>query len=382
MQIYLDNSATTKCCEAAQDAVLQTMCEDYFNPAAMYKPAVDVEKRVETARREIAAEMGADAADVFFVSGGTEADNIVICGGQNTARKGISRMICGPSEHPAVFRCFEAMAAQGHDVQYLHCNAQGDIDPDELAELVDETTRLVSVMHVNNEFGTVADLAALRTVIRKRNPETVFHSDGVQAFGHLPSAAVEADAYSISGHKFHAPKGIGALLLRKGRVKAQGALGGAQESGLRAGTLNVPGICGMAAALYEWKREGNDGIERIRQMKLRLAESLLSLPDVLVNGPSLESGAPHIVNLSFLGVRGEVLLHALEEKGIYVSTGSACSSKKRGKNRVLASIGVEDGCAESAVRFSLGRFNTMEEMDATANAIAELLPMLRRFRPR
>ena len=381
-QIYLDNSATTAVCEAARQAACQAMEFNYYNPAALYKPAVALEKQIEAVRQDMAGGMGATAAELTFVSGGTEANHIAILGLSALARNKKYRFVCGPMEHPAVYRCFEVLAERGHEVVTLHCDPEGKIDAAELESVVNADTALVSIMHVNNELGAVADLAALQAAIAKANPNTVFHSDGVQAFAHLLPSHLPVDAYSLSGHKCHAPKGSGALLLRKGRARAAGPPGGGQEGGVRSGTLNVPGILGLGAAYACWKEQAGEQLAQMKACKQRLATALLSLPDVLLNGPAVESGAPHILNLSFMGVRGEVLLHALEEKGILVSTGSACSSRRAGQNRALAAIGVEGERAGAAVRFSLGRFNTLAEMDRVAEEIGQLLPLLRRFQPR
>lgn len=381
MSIYLDNSATTRCCEAAKQAVLETLCEDFYNPHALYAPAVMMERKIEEARSDMAAAMGVATGELYFCSGGTEADNIALLGHASRQRNQNARYICGPAEHSAVYQCFEELAESGADVHFLHCDEKGNIDLAELREVINESTVLVSVMHVNNEFGAVANIQNIAQIVHEANPHTYFHSDGVQAFGHLPPSKIAADAYSISAHKFHGPKGTGALMLRK-TMRCQGQRGGGQENGLRSGTLNTGGILGMAAAYADWAQNSEKEIEHSLTCKKALADALLSLPDVLLNGPEINKGAPHILNVSFMGVRGEVLLHALEEKDIYVATGATCSSKKKGKNRVLSAIGVTDARAESALRFSLGRFNTREEMDEVANAVAELLPTLRRFHPR
>ncbi len=380
--IYLDNSATTRVSAGAAAAARHYMTEEFFNPSAMYAPAVQVEREVERVRAELAASLGAKPSELYFTSGGTESDNIAILGTASVQRDPHARYITTEMEHPAVYNVFLALARTGADVVFLKPDSAGRIDPAALAEAVNERTALVSVMHVNNEFGSVQDLAALSSAIAAKNPETYFHSDGVQGFGKLPFGPLPVDLYSISGHKFHAPKGIGALLMKKRVKNAGGQLGGGQERGVRSGTTNASGIAAMGAAFEELRAAEAENLRHMRELKLLLANYLLSLPDVLLNGPKAEEGAPHILNCSFLGVRGEVLLHALEERGIYVSTGSACSSHKKGKNRVLASIGVEGERAEGAIRFSLSAENTPEEMARTAGEISNLLGVLRRFRRR
>jgi cysteine desulfurase len=237
-------------------------------------------------------------------------------------------------------------------------------------------------MHINNETGAINDIAGAFALIKRLAPQALLHVDGVQAFCKTPFSKLPCDLYSISGHKFHGPKGAGALFVKSGTPFTGGLIGGGQERGLRSGTTNVPGILGMDAALNEYRKQQVAWIENMRACKLRLANHIQGIQDAILNGPPPEQGAPHILNASFLGVRGEVLLHALEQKGILVSTGSACSAHKKGKNRVLSAMGVEGARQEGAIRFSLSPFNTAEEMDQTAQAISELTVYLRRFKRR
>lgn len=379
--IYLDNAATSPASAASAMAVMKTMCEDFYNPASLYGPAIRVENQVESARRSLAAYLGHPADSLYFTSGGTESDNIAILGTADVQRKGIWRYICGPAEHPAVYECFQALSRQGQEVLYLHCGEDGSLDLGELADLIDEKTVLVSIMHVNNEFGAVTDLSAVAEVVRKTNPNTLLHSDGVQAALHLPQMLCPVDLYSLSAHKFHGPKGVGALL-RGPRARAKGQLGGGQEGGFRSGTTNSSGILGMSVALEEARDTLADRLARMECCKAHLVQGLGNFEDVLINGPRPESAAPHILNVSFMGIRGEVLLHALEEQGVLVSTGSACSSKKHGINRILAAIGVTGPRAESALRFSFSHLNTVSEMDDVLNALEELIPFHRKFQRR
>ncbi|MPM94278.1 Cysteine desulfurase IscS [bioreactor metagenome] len=237
-------------------------------------------------------------------------------------------------------------------------------------------------MHVNNEVGAVNDLSAVSALVKTRAPNAVVHSDGVQAFCKLPFSRTAADLYSISAHKFHAPKGVGALMVRSGVKFAGGQIGGGQEKNLRSGTMNVPGILGLDAALAAYRQEQGAWISRMRACKTRLAENLLSIPDAQVNGPSPECGSPHILNVSFPGVRGEVLVNALSEREIYVSTGSACSAHQKGQNRILTAMGITSARAEGVLRFSFCPFHTPDEMDRTAQALLEQVAFLRRFQRR
>jgi cysteine desulfurase len=379
--IYLDNSATTRPLPAAAEAVRRCLTEAYFNPSSAYGPAVAVERSVEGARARLAQALGASPSEIIYTSGGTESNNMAILGTQNI-RRTRGALITTAVEHPSVFEVFRTMERSGYEAAYIGVDATGAVRLDALETALSERTALVSIMHINNETGAVNDIADAYALIRRRAPQALLHVDGVQAFCKAPFGKPPCDLYSISGHKFHGPKGIGALYIRAGTPFAGGQIGGGQERGLRSGTTNAPGILGMDAALSEYRAQQAGWIDTMRACKLRLANHLQAIPDAVLNGPPPENGAPHILNASFLGVRGEVLLHALEQKGILVSTGSACSAHKKGKNRVLSAMGVEGARQEGAIRFSLSPFNTLEEMDQAAQAIGELIVYLRRFKRR
>ncbi|MBQ7113127.1 MAG: cysteine desulfurase [Clostridia bacterium] len=378
--IYLDNSATTRTLPEAAQAVQHYMTEGFFNPAAAYSPAVESERAVNGARSRLASALHVTADEILFTSGGTESNNMAILGSLG-AMRGKGRIIVSAVEHPSVY---EVMRAKGKEYELVEApvNKEGALDLNALAGLLNENTQLVSCMQVNNETGAVNDIAALGRLVKKTAPQALLHVDGVQGFLKVPFDARNCDLYSISGHKFHGPKGVGALYVRKGTRFIGGQIGGGQEKNLRSGTTNTPGIMGMDAALQYYLGNLDTMRGNMRECKLRLAKNLLAIPDVFINGPAPEEGAPHILNASFMGVRGEVLLHALEEKKIYVSTGSACSAHKKGKNRILNAMGVIGDRQEGAIRFSFSAFNTPEEMDETAEAIAGLLAMLRRFKRR
>jgi cysteine desulfurase len=380
--IYLDNSATTRVLPEAADAAYRAMTEQFYNPASAYKPAVAAEKAVELARANLAAALGSSANEVLFTSGGTESNNMAITGVLKPVR-GKKRIITTASEHPSVYEVFRSLdSAQETEVVFVGLNADGTVNLNKLEAALSEGTALVSVMHVNNEVGAINDLDAVSALIRQRAPGTLLHSDGVQAFCKLPFGKNAADLYSISAHKFHAPKGVGALLVKNGVKFAGGQIGGGQERNLRSGTTNVPGILALDAALLQYRANQAQWIAAMRACKLRLWENLSRLPDVFLNGPSPEAGAPHILNVSFPGVRGEVLVNALSEREIYVSTGSACSTHKKGQNRILAAMGITKDRAEGALRFSLCPLNTVEEMDTAAAMLEEQVSFLRRFQRR
>ena len=380
--IYLDNSATTRVLPEAADAAYRAMTEQFYNPASAYKPAVAAEKAVELARANLAAALGSSANEVLFTSGGTESNNMAITGVLKPVR-GKKRIITTASEHPSVYEVFRSLdSAQETEVVFVGLNADGTVNLNKLEAALSEDTALVSVMHVNNEVGAINDLDAVSALIRQRAPGALLHSDGVQAFCKLPFGKNAADLYSISAHKFHAPKGVGALLVKNGVKFAGGQIGGGQERNLRSGTTNVPGILALDAALLQYRANQAQWIAAMRACKLRLWENLSRLPDVFLNGPSPEAGAPHILNVSFPGVRGEVLVNALSEREIYVSTGSACSTHKKGQNRILAAMGITKDRAEGALRFSLCPLNTVEEMDTAAAMLEEQVSFLRRFQRR
>ena len=380
--IYLDNSATTRVLDSAAEAALRCMREDFFNPSSAYGPAAQAERRVNEARGRLAATLGCRGSEIIYTSGGTESNNMAILGALR-ATHGKGRLITSQSEHPSVYEVFRLLEQQyGYQVVYLGSDRTGSISMAELQGNLTPDTLLVSLMHVNNETGAITDIAAAQSIIKSRAPQAVFHVDGVQAYAKLPFSRVPCDLYTVSGHKIHAPKGIGALYVRDGLRFAGGLIGGGQEQNRRSGTTNTPGILALDAAIGAYRANQAAWIASMRTCKLRLSKNLASIPDTFLNGPDPADGAPHILNASFLGVRGEVLLHALEQRGIYVSTGSACSAHKKGKNRVLGAIGVVGARQEGALRFSLCPFNTPEEMDLVSEEIEKQVAFLRRYQRR
>ena len=378
--IYLDNSATTRPFDEVIHAVNACMSTDYFNPASAYAPAVEVERKLESHRAQFAQAMGVRANEIVFTSGATEGNNTAIFSTLSANRQK-GRLITTSVEHPSVHEAFLHMQKQGYDVVFADVDLSGSVNMDQFADLLTPDTLFVSMMHVNNETGAINDIDRAAQFIRARAPQAVFHVDGVQAFCKLPFTKLPCDLYSISGHKFHAPKGVGALYVKNG-LKYTGFIGGGQERGLRSGTSNTPGIIGMGTALAMYRSHQTAFISSMRTCKLRLAENILRIPDTFINGPAPDAGVPHILNASFVGVRGEVLLHTLAQKGMIVSTGSACSSHKKGKNRILCAMGITGERQEGAIRFSFSPMNTAAEMDQTAQAIQEALVLLRKFKRR
>ena len=380
--IYLDNSATTRVLPEAADAAYAAMTEQFYNPASAYAPAVATEKAVEAARARLAAALGGTPDELIYTSGGTESNNMAVFGSLKPMR-GKRRIVTTLGEHPSIYEVFRSLEqAPDTEVVFVGLRPDGTANLDELAAALTPDTALVSLMHVSNEVGAVNDLSAAASLIKQLSPSALLHSDGVQAFCKLPFSRLPVDLYSVSAHKFHAPKGVGALYVRSGVKFAGGQIGGGQERSLRSGTTNVPGILGLDAALASYRAHQAEWIDHIRACKLRLAKNLLAIPDALVNGPTPEDGAPHILNVSFPGVRGEVLVNALSERSICVSTGSACSTHKKGQNRILAAMDITGARAEGAIRLSLCPFNTLEEMDAASGALKEQVAFLRRFQRR
>lgn len=385
--IYLDNSATTQVLPSAAEAAARCMRETFFNPSAAYGPAARLERSVNTVREHIAQTLACPAGEIIFTSGGTESNNTALFGTLRAQaarfKGGRMRLITSRSEHPSVYEVFKLLELHyGMDVVYLPQNADGSVSLGALRDALTPETALVSLMHVNNETGAVSDIEGAGALIRSLAPEAVFHVDGVQAYGKLPFGPLPCDLYSVSGHKLHAPKGIGFLRAKAGTRFSGGLIGGGQEQDRRSGTTNAPAILALDEAVRFFRDDQPAIIETMRQNKLRLAEALLTVEDAFINGPKPGEGAPHILNVSFPGVRGEVLLHALEQKEIYVSTGSACSTHKKGGNRILTAINVTGARQEGAVRISLCPFNTAEEMDTAAEEIKKQVTFLRRFQRR
>ena len=378
-QAYLDNSATTRPCEAAVAAMTRCLTEGYYNPSSVYKPAVEAFRELRRAREMLLSPIRGEGCELTFTSGGTEANNLAVIGAV-TRMRGRQLVAVSAVEHPSVRAAFDALAELGHDVRVIGVNESGELDWDGLQAALDEGASFVSCMQVNNETGALLDAPRLRRMTEGR---ALVHVDGVQGYLRVPFDMRWADLYTFSGHKIHGPKGVGALVVRKGVKLNPRQLGGGQEGGLRSGTENTPGIAGLCAAAEDMLSLGPDMADKLMAKKLRLLSAVKSAaPEVLVFGPDPERAAPHIINLGFPGVRGEVMLHALEERNVYVSTGSACSSKKLKVSGVLTNMGIPAARAEWAIRFSLSPHTTEEEIDYAASQAGELYGLLKRYQRR
>lgn len=382
MEVYLDNSATTKVFDCVRDAVVHAMTVDYGNAAARHIKGVDAENIIKQAKTEIAKSLKVQEKEILFTSGGTESNNMALIGTALANRRAGMHLITTAVEHPSVYNAMGFLEEQGFEITYLPVNEYGLISLSELEQAIREDTILVSVMYVNNEIGAVEPVEEIGKCIKKKNPKTYFHVDAIQAYGkyQIRPKKQGIDLLSVSGHKIHGPKGIGFLYIdEKVKIRAT-SFGGGQQKGMRSGTENVPGCAGLGAAVKEIYSGHAAKTERLYELRERLIKGLKTMEGVTVNGYEDRRSAPQVVSSGFSGVKSEVLLHALEDKGIYVSSGSACSSNHPGVSGTLRGIGVEKELLDSTIRFSFGMFNTEEEVDYCIEVLRELLPILRRYR--
>ena len=381
MEVYFDNSATTRCYESVKDIVVKTMMEDYGNPSAMHRKGVEAENYVKKSAGIIAGILKVQEKEILFTSGGTESNNLALIGGAMANRRSGNHIVTTMVEHAAVSQPAAFLQEQGFEVSYVPVDNQGRIKLDALKSVLRPDTILVSVMYVNNEVGAVMPVEEIGKLVHELSPKALFHVDAIQAFGkyriHPRKAGI--DLLSVSGHKIHGPKGVGFLYISE-KAKVQPLiLGGGQQNGMRSGTDNVPGIAGLGAAAEEIYRNLEKNNENLYSLKEYIAKGLERIPDIRINGMPLREGAPQILSISVMGVRSEVLLHALEDREIYVSAGSACSSNKRKPSATLSAMGMSGDQIESTVRLSFSESNTIEEADCFLRAMEELVPMLRRY---
>ena len=382
MEAYLDNSATTKCLEEVKDIVVKTMMEDFGNPSSKHLAGVYAERYLKEARETIAKTMKVTEKEIFFTSGGTESDNWAIIGTTLANQRQGRHIITTSVEHAAVLEPMRYLEENGFEVTYLNVDRYGRVDLEQLEKAVTDKTILVSVMYINNEIGTLEPIEEIARIIKEKNPRTLFHVDAIQAYGkyRIYPKKTGIDLLSVSGHKIHGPKGTGFLYINE-KVKIKPLiLGGGQQKGMRSGTDNVPGVAGLGMAaglsyeLYEEKRE------HLLKLKKSFMEQVSEIENVIFNNLPGEEGAPHIVSVSFEGVRSEVLLHALEEKEIYISAGSACSSnKKQTASHTLVAVHMPKALLDCTVRFSFCEMTTMEEITYWAETLKQIIPMLRRY---
>ncbi len=380
--VYLDNSATTRVYKECAELAADVMYNSYGNPSSLHRKGIEAEKLIKTAKEQIAETLKVSPNDIYFTSGGTESDNLAIIGGSAMSRG--KHIISTRIEHPAVLNTLRNMEKRGYSIDLIPVLKNGSVDLEKLSKMIRKDTALVSCMYVNNEIGTVEPVEKIAKLIRRLNPNTIFHVDAVQAYGKIPftAASIDADLISISSHKIHGPKGVGALYVRNKSKLAPIQFGGGQQNGIRPGTENVPGIASFGLAAEMCCENLIEKAERINKLKNRLRNGILSkIDNVVINTPT-EGSAPHILNVSFDYVRSEVLLHSLEIDGIYVSSGSACSSHKKGPSYVLTAIGVDKRLIDGSIRFSLSEFTTPEEIDYTIEKLAENVQKIRKLMKR
>lgn len=381
MEAYFDNSATTKVTESVKNIVVKTMTEDFGNPSSMHMVGVKAERYVKEAKQIIANILKVDEGEIYFTSGGTESNNMAIIGAADANRRKGNKIITTKIEHPSVLNTMKYLEKQGYQVVYLPVDRCGIVDMEALKEEMTEDTILVSVMYVNNEVGAIEPIAEIGRYIKSIQPDVIFHVDAIQAFGKMEIRPKKEniDLLTVSGHKIHGPKGSGFIYIKKNTKLNPIIFGGGQQNGFRSGTENVSGIAGIGQAAKDAHDNLEKNVKILTDLKDYLIDKLQGLEDVVINSKKGTEGAPHIVSVSFGGVRSEVLLHALEDKGIYVSAGSACSSNKPAVSETLKAMKIDKDLLGSTIRFSFCELNTIEEIDFAVEEIKKMLPVLRKY---
>jgi len=393
-EIYLDNAATTRALDSVADKVKEVMIKDYGNPSSLHKKGLEAEMIVKEAREEIASVLSCSPKEIIFTSGGTESNNMAIIGGSMALKRKGKHIITTNVEHASVRNTMAFLEEMGYEITYVPVNRDGVVSTEDIKKAIRDDTVLISVMMVNNEIGSVMPVSEIGEMINEvnelqvhKNNKILFHADCIQAFGkyRINPEKSHIDMLSVSGHKIHGPKGVGFIYI-KDKTKIKPIIyGGGQQNGMRSGTDNVPGIAGLGLAAKEIYTDFETKKDHMYELKDYMIDRLSEMDNVTVNSKKGREYAPHIINASFNGIRSEVLLHALEEKNIYVSSGSACSSNAKGKNdkakisETLKGIGLNQGQGESAVRFSISSFTTRDEIDYTIEVLSEMIGMLRMF---
>ncbi|TDO73018.1 cysteine desulfurase [Halanaerobium saccharolyticum] len=379
-EIYLDNAAATKALPEVTAAVVDALEKSYANPSSLHRFGLKSEKILKKSRKIIAEYLEVKAKEIIFTSGGTESNNLAIRGITKAYENRGRHLITSPIEHSSVAELFKALENEGWQVDTVNVDQEGHVDLEHLSHLITEKTILVSIMQVNNELGTIQPTRKIAEIIKRKNPLSFFHVDGVQAFGKIYSNLSQwpVDLYSISGHKIHGPKGIGALYIKEGTNLKPLVYGGGQERNLRSGTENIPGIAGLREAVKKLPQlsAAEKADKNLAKIRTYLLNYLQEIEEVVINSPT--AGAPHIINFSLPGIKGETMLHALESQGIYISTGSACSSKKKG-SRIINACGLSQKRSESALRVSLNKEITNDDLDYFIKTLEEQINFLKLF---
>jgi cysteine desulfurase len=375
MEAYFDNSATTRPYDEVMDSMVDTMRNYYGNPSSAYSLGLKAELKINESRDIVADTLNCNRDEIIFTSGGSESNNFLIRGFVKPGNEIITTKI----EHPSVLNTCKALENNGVKVIYLDVNGRGKIDLGELEKSINKQTQLVSIMHTNNEVGTVQNIKAIGELIKEKSSRIKFHVDAVQAYGKydIDVKKMHIDLLSASGHKIHGPRGVGIAYVRKGLIPRPLIYGGGQERGFRSGTENLAAVVGLAKAAEKIYKNREQNFHHVDEVKKYFMEKLRDMEEVKINSCGKEY-SPYVLSVSFIGVRGEVLLHMLEEKGIYVSTGSACSAKSSKDSHVLEAIGLPKDHIRGTIRFSFGEDNSKEEVDYALDVIDESLKFLRR----
>ena len=383
MEVYLDNAATTKAAKEVVDMVSKVMLEDYGNPSSKHLKGVTAENYIKNTASIIAKSLKCQEKEIVFTSGGTESNNMAIIGAAMANKRKGNHVIVSGIEHSSVKEPFLYLEDNGFRVTFLPVGPDGVVSLDALKEALDDETILVSVMMVNNEIGTIEPIGEIGDIVKKYNKDIIFHVDAIQAYGKLRiiPKRLGIDLLTVSGHKIHGPKGTGFIYIREKTKLKPIILGGGQQKGMRSGTENVPGIAGLGKAVeLIYNSTFEEKTESMYELRRWFISCLKEIEGVKINGREDEQSAPHVVSVSFDGIRAEVLLHALEDKGIYVSSGSACSSNRPGLSSTLVAIGLDKNLLDSTLRFSFSYETTKEELEYTVGVLKELLPVLRKYR--
>ena len=381
MEIYFDNSATTPVFPCVREVMMRTMEDDFGNPSSMHRKGMDAEKYIRAAKTQIAKTLKVDEKEILFTSGGTESNNTAILGTVSANPRLGKHLITSAIEHPSVANTMHWLEGQGYRVTYLPVDHEGRISLEDLAAAIDDETILVSIMMVNNEIGTREPIEEISRVIKEKNPNTIFHVDAIQAYGkyRICPKKLGIDLLSVSGHKIHAPKGTGFLYI-KDKTKIKPIIyGGGQQKGMRSGTENVPGAAALGEAAMEIYENFDEKIAHMYALKKHFIEEVTKIEGVMINGKTGEDSAPQIVSVTIQGVRSEVMLHSLEEKEIYVSAGSACSSNKPAPSKTLQGIGLKKADLEGTIRFSFCVNTTEAEIGYAIEQLKEIIPFRRKF---
>ncbi|GFI50377.1 cysteine desulfurase IscS [Lachnospiraceae bacterium] len=380
-EVYLDNSTTTRAYECVGELVKKVMCEDYGNPSSMHAKGVAAEQYIKEAKETFAKLLKVKEKEIFFTSGGTESDNLALRGAAWANQRAGKHLITSAIEHPAIINTMRHLEEEGFRVTYLPVDRYGRVRLDALKEALCEETILVSIMYVNNEVGSVQPIQEAAGIVKAYNKNILFHVDAVQGFGkyRIYPKKLKVDLCSISGHKIHGPKGSGILYIGEDVKIRPIVFGGEQQKNVRSGTENVPGIAGISLAARTIYQDLDVKVAQMRRLKQRFIKGVSQIEDTTIHGLYDETSAPHIISVGFAGIRSEVLLHALEEKGIYVSSGSACASNHPQVSGVLKGIGARQEFLDATLRFSMSEFTTPQEIDYTLDTLYNIVPKLRRY---